>query len=134
MKNILSILFVAISIVNASAQKVNVEPSSLQTDDGYNAAFTVNIPYASLKTVEKKWTSFLKDNNAKVKSSKSEIEGKNATIKAIGPDTLQIFSKIDEGSRLWAGIPVCPQPRGEDGRHAVPAGQSAGPYLLPSHQ
>ena len=96
MKNILSILFLVISIGNATAQKVNVESSSLETNDGYNAAFAVSIPHASLKTVERKWSDFLKDNNAKVKSSKSEMNGKNAIIKNIGPDTLQIYSKIDE--------------------------------------
>lgn len=96
MKNILVVLFIAFAISDSAAQKVTVENTSMKMDDGYNSAFAVFIPHASTKTVEKKWVGFLKDNNARVKSNKDGISGQNAMINAIGPDTLQIFSKIEE--------------------------------------
>ena len=103
MKSIIWLFVVVISISNAAAQKVTVEHATMNTNDGYNSAFVVFIPHASMRTVEKKWIEFLKDHNAKVKSTRSEISGKNVTMKAIGPDTLQIFSKIDEAP---AGVSV----------------------------
>jgi hypothetical protein len=46
--------------------------------------------------MEKRWTSFLKDNNAKVRTSKGQIKGENTIIKGLGPETLQIFSRLIE--------------------------------------
>lgn len=78
------------------AQKVKIEHALEQLGQGYNSAFRVSIPHATMKTVEKKWNSFLKSNKAKVRSSKGTIKGENAIINGIGPDTLQIFSKLVE--------------------------------------
>jgi putative ATPase len=42
--------------------------------------------------------------------------------------------RADEGSGLRPGLPVCARQRGEGHQHAVPAGQSARPRLLPPDQ
>jgi len=94
MYRLIFILMLMTSVV--SAQKISIEHALEQLGEGYNSAFRVKIPHATMKSVEKKWNSFLKDNNAKVKSSKGQIRGENAVINGIGPDTLQIFSRVME--------------------------------------
>ena len=98
MKTIISILFICASVQLANAQKITVTNSSEELGNGYNSAFTVFIPHTTERDVERKWISFLKDNDAKVKSSKKGINGQNAIIKSICPDTLQVFSKITENA------------------------------------
>ena len=98
MKKIFSILFVCSSVLLANAQKITVTTSTEELGNGFNSAFTVFIPHTTVRAVERKWVDFLKDNDAKVKTSKKGINGQNAVIKAICPDTLQVFSKIDENA------------------------------------
>lgn len=78
------------------AQKVSIEQSLDQLGEGYNPTFRIKIPHATEKVMEKRWTGFLKDNNAKVRTSKGQIKGENAIIKGLGPETLQIFSRLIE--------------------------------------
>lgn len=80
----------------AIGQKISIEHSLDQLGEGYNPTFRIKIPHATEKVVEKKWTSFLKDNGARVRTSKGQIKGENAIIKGIGPDTLQVFSRLIE--------------------------------------
>ena len=98
MKTIISILIICATVQLANAQKITVTNSSEELGNGYNSAFTVFIPHTTERDVERKWVSFLKDNDAKVKSSKKGINGQNAIIKSICPDTLQVFSIIAENA------------------------------------
>lgn len=78
------------------AQKVSIEQSLDQVGEGYNPTFRIKIPHATEKVMEKRWTGFLKDNDAKVRTSKGQIKGENAVIKGIGPEILQIHSRLIE--------------------------------------
>ena len=98
MKNILTILLIYLSGLYATAQKISVTTSTEELGSGYNSAYTVFIPHSTERAVEKKWIDFLKDNDAKVKSNKHGINGQNAVIKSICPDTLQVYSKITENA------------------------------------
>ncbi len=89
---ILSVIFLSFYCV--SAQKITITAGSENLGGGNNPAFLVFIPHVNAKTVEKKWTSFLKDYHAKVKSSKDEITAQNFVLR--DKDTLQVFSRIAE--------------------------------------
>ena len=90
---ILALLFVG---QYASAQRVKIEHALEQLGDGYNSAFRISIPHATMKSVEKKWNSFIKSNDGKVRSSKGIIKGENLIINGISPDTIMLFSKLLE--------------------------------------
>jgi len=92
----LLIVLLAITHLQGYSQKVKIEHALEQLGEGYNSAFRVSIPHASMKMVEKKWNSFIKNNNGKVKSSKGGIRGENVIIHGIGPDTIQIYSRLLE--------------------------------------
>ena len=98
MKNILSILFICLTLAEANAQKITVTTSTEELGNGYNTSYTVFIPHTTERAVEKKWIDFLKDGDAKIKSSKHGINGQNAVIRSISSDTLQIYSKITENA------------------------------------
>jgi len=83
--------------ISAFAQKVSIENAIDNIGGAYNSSYRVFVPHADMKLLEKRWTRFLKDNDAKVKTPKGEINGQNAIIKGIGPDSLQIFSHLQEG-------------------------------------
>ncbi len=91
-------LFLAclLGVATAFGQKVSIEHSLDQLGEGYNPTFRVKIPHATEKQIEKKWSGFLKDNDAKVRTSKGQIKGENTVIKGLGSDTLQVFSRIIE--------------------------------------
>ena len=92
---------------SAFAQKITIENAIDNIGGGYNSSYRVFVPHADMKLLEKRWTKFLRDNNAKVKTPKNEINGQNAIINGIGPDTLQIFSHLQEaigGVQLVAAI------------------------------
>lgn len=78
----------------AVAQKVKVENAIDNLGDGYNSSYRVSVPHASEKLLTKRWTSFLDDNKAKVKTSKKVIVGHHTIIKGLGPDTMEVYSTI----------------------------------------
>lgn len=90
------ILWIVLLVTGVNAQKVSIEHALDQLGEGYNPTFRIKIPHATEKVLEKKWSGFLKDNDAKVRSSKGQIKGENAIINGLGPDTLQIFSRLSE--------------------------------------
>jgi len=78
------------------AQKVKVENNIENIGNGYNAAFKVTLPYTDLKSATKKWTTFLKDNHGKVKTSKSGIKAQNMVINGMSSDSITVYSRITE--------------------------------------
>ena len=91
-------LLVALLIVShlTFGQRVKIEHALEQLGEGYNSAFRISIPHASMKDVEKKWNGFIKSNDGKSRSSKGVIKGENMIINGISPDTIQLFSKLQE--------------------------------------
>lgn len=57
----------------------------------------VDFPKADQDLVTKRWISYLKHQGGKFKSSKGEYFLDNAEIKSISPDTLDIFSRVEDG-------------------------------------
>ncbi|MEO0312185.1 MAG: hypothetical protein RIQ89_1842 [Bacteroidota bacterium] len=63
------------------------------------ASYTVYFDTLTAKDVSKAWTGYLKDHEAKVKSSKEETLGDNAKILSLSSDTVDVFSKIKEDGK-----------------------------------
>lgn len=71
----------------------------------YNTAIRVYVPYTSEDLLVDKWVDFLKENKAKVKKSKEEINAKNVVINGLGADTMIVYStivQVDSGYQLAA--------------------------------
>ncbi|MFN5347916.1 MAG: hypothetical protein ACK44N_10685 [Bacteroidota bacterium] len=103
-KLIASILFIFISSLGFS-QVVIVDEGLEKLGGGYNTSIRVFIPYVSYELLADSWVDFLKENKAKVKKAKEEINAKNVVINGLGADTLTIFSVItavDSGFQLAA--------------------------------
>jgi hypothetical protein len=96
MKNLLVVLMMFCSL-HAFGQKVNIEEGLEALGSGYNKAYKVYIPHADVKLTTKRWSDFLKKNKAKVKTLKGGlINGQNTVINGLGPDSIQVYSKINE--------------------------------------
>ena len=94
-------------VASVSAQKIKVKQESENLGGGSNPALTVVIYETDEKTVEKEWKSFMKKYDAKVSNSGGEIFADNAMIKAISPNTLDIYAKTkkeDNGTRLYVAV------------------------------
>lgn len=63
---------------------------------GTQPALMVTIPKAQLKAVDAAWKDLLKDYKAKLKVDKGEIFADNAAIKAIGDNTVDVYSRLTE--------------------------------------
>lgn len=96
MKNLLVILMMFCS-VHVFGQKVNIEEGLEALGSGYNKSYKVFIPHADVKLATKRWSDFLKKNKAKVKTLKGGlINGQNTVVNGLGPDSIQVYSKINE--------------------------------------
>lgn len=107
MKKILAFIIAFSVSYQLNAQKISVTTAVESIGEGYNSVYRVFIPHAQLKSVEKEWNRFLKDNKAKVRGPKDAPKGENAIIRGLGNDTLQIYSKIsalDSGILLITGL------------------------------
>jgi len=105
MKKIGSFLFFLILSSFGYTQTVIVDEGLEKLGGGYNTAIRVYLPHVSFDILQDAWVDFLKDNNAKVKKSKEEVDAKNLVIGGLGGDTLTVFSKIalvDSGYQLAA--------------------------------
>ncbi|MFM2156634.1 MAG: hypothetical protein RL516_1383 [Bacteroidota bacterium] len=105
MKTITSILFFLFFSAFGFSQSVIVDEGLEKLGGGYNAAIRVYLPYAADDLLADAWVDFLKENKAKVKKSKEEINAKNVVINGLGADTLIVYSTItsvDSGLQLAA--------------------------------
>ncbi len=97
MKNsLVSFIVLLISAVSLQAQKVEIITAVENIGGGYNLAYRINIPHAEAENVMKKWIRFLKDNDGKTSTSKTEAKAKDVVIKGIGRDSLQVYSSLTE--------------------------------------
>ncbi|MFM9008373.1 MAG: hypothetical protein ACKORE_07325 [Bacteroidota bacterium] len=95
-KSLLSVFIGTFSILPALAQDVTVEPSIENLARGYNSAYRLTIPHATLADAEREWKAFLKLHNAKVKGSRGQITGEDAVLHSLGKDTMQIYSSLSQ--------------------------------------
>lgn len=95
-KSLLSVFIGTLSFLPALAQEVSVEPSIENLARGYNSAYRLTIPHASLVDAEREWKAFLKMHNARVKGSRGQVTGEDAVLHAIGKDTLQVYSALSQ--------------------------------------
>lgn len=104
------ILITALSVLalNVFAQKkIEVRESNEKIGNGNNNTLSVMIYVEDADLVEKAWKSKLKDMDAKV-STKDGIFGDDAQLKAMGPNTFDVYSRVEvvkgEGIKLIVGV------------------------------
>jgi hypothetical protein len=105
MKTIIALLFFLFFYAFGFSQSVIVDEGLEKLGDGYNTAIRVYLPYVADDLLAEAWIDFLKENKAKVKKSKEEINAKNVVINGLGADTLIVYSLItpvDSGLQLAA--------------------------------
>ena len=105
MKTIIALLFFLFFYAFGFSQSVIVDEGLEKLGDGYNTAIRVYLPYVADDLLAEAWIDFLKENKAKVKKSKEEINAKNVVINGLGADTLIVYSVItpvDSGLQLAA--------------------------------
>ncbi|HET6245635.1 MAG: hypothetical protein H0V01_00545 [Bacteroidetes bacterium] len=96
MKKAILLLVLTVFAVQLMAQKkISLSESNENIGNGKNNALIVTIYEASASDIEKEWKSIMKDFNAKV-SSKKEIFADDATIKAIGPNTVDVYARVED--------------------------------------
>lgn len=90
-----------------SQKKIEVRESNEKIGGGSHNALSVMIYVEDKDLVEKAWKSKLKDMDAKV-SSKDELFADEAKLKAMGPNTFDVYSRFEvvkgEGVRLIVGV------------------------------
>jgi hypothetical protein len=105
MKKLIALIsFVFISSFGFS-QAVIVDEGLEKLGGAYNTAIRVYLPYVNDDLLADAWVDFLKENKAKIKKSKEEINAKNVVINGLGADTLVVYSTIvpvDSGLQLSA--------------------------------
>lgn len=105
MKTLNAILFFLFVSTIGFAQSVIVDEGLEKLGGAYNTAIRVYVPYTSEDLLADKWVDFLKENKAKVKKSKEEINAKNVVINGLGADTMIVYStivQVDSGYQLAA--------------------------------
>lgn len=106
MKRIITILAMIITTASFAQKKMQVQEGSANIAGGNNNAFTILIFEADQKLVEKDWKSEMKDMGAKV-TTKKEMFGDDAKLKAIGDNTFDIYAitkSVDGGTELTVAI------------------------------
>ncbi len=93
-KNILLIFLTVFTVQLMAQKKISVSESNENIGNGKNNSLVVTIYEASTSDIEKEWKSIMKNYGAKV-SSKKEIFADDATIKAIGPNTVDIYARAE---------------------------------------
>ena len=88
MKTLTAILFFLFFSAFGFSQSVIVDEGLEKLGGGYNAAIRVYLPFVADDLLADAWVDFLKENKAKVKKSKEEINAKNVVINGLGADTI----------------------------------------------
>lgn len=105
MKTLIAILFFLSFSAFGFSQSVIVDEGLEKLGGGYNTAIRIYLPYVADDLLADAWVDFLKENKAKVKKSKEEINAKNVVINGLGADILIVYSTItpvDSGLQLAA--------------------------------
>lgn len=96
MKKLTMLLLSCLFFSNSWGQKIQVHEQSEDLGKGKNNALVVTIYGADEGDVEHEWKSLMKDYNAKkISSSKGIMFADNATIKEMGNNTIDIYSRFD---------------------------------------
>jgi len=95
MKNLYLLVLTLLSLNIYSQNKITVEETNANFDNGKHNALKVTIFEAKQKNVEKAWKSLMKSYNAKVNMKKT-IFADNATIKDMSENTIDIYATTKE--------------------------------------
>ncbi len=96
-----TILLIALGVCTfqlMGQKKVSVSESNENIGNGKNNSLIVTIYEASASDVEKEWKSVMKNYGAKV-SVKKEIFADDASIKAIGPNTVDVYARLEDNKK-----------------------------------
>lgn len=106
-KTLLSLVMGVITLSAVGQKKIEVRESNENIGGGSHNALTVMIYIEDQDYVEKQWKSKLKDMNGKV-SSKKEIFADDCSVKAMGENTFDVYSRVEivkgEGVKLIVGV------------------------------
>ncbi len=99
MKRILFLSFLLGSGLHVAAQNIEVRESNERIGDGSHNALVVNIPVNDKKAVEKAWVSKMKGMDAKKVSSKKEIFADDAKHRDMGPNTFDVYARVEQDGK-----------------------------------
>jgi hypothetical protein len=88
-----------VSVSSVFAQKIEVRHGSADLGGGENPVSIIEIENATVKDIEKKWTSYIKDHKGKVTRQGDSWFHDNAVVKSIGKDTLDMWSTVKESGK-----------------------------------
>ncbi len=78
------------------AQSDQVKYGTSMFDGGTRVSSSIEIENIDEDLVSKRWSSYLKNYDGKLKNHKGEYFLDNAKVAAISPDTLDMYSRVDE--------------------------------------
>ncbi|MDQ3191550.1 MAG: hypothetical protein M3Q58_08150 [Bacteroidota bacterium] len=94
-KNILLLILTVFTVQLMAQKKISVSESSENIGNGKNNSLIVTIYESNTSDIEKEWKSIMKSYGAKV-SSKKEIFADDATIKVLGPNTVDVYARAED--------------------------------------
>lgn len=107
MKKIFTLAFVAAMFSATAQKKIEVREDNASLNGGSRSALTVKIYVKNQDRIERAIKNKMKDFDGKTKSGK-EIFGDNCKWKAFGPNTFDMYAKIekdgDDGFKLIVGV------------------------------
>lgn len=93
-------LFLAVTSLGVSAQKIVVKEGSQKFTTGSQNALSTTIYGSSKDDVQSKWKSVLKNyKNEKIKSEKNEMFGDNIVISDFGNNPVDIYTTFEENKK-----------------------------------
>lgn len=91
-----------------SQKKIEVHDGKENIGGGSNHAFIVNMHANSKDEIEKAWRTKMKDIDGKTSSKKAEIFADDCKMKPMGPNTFDVYARIEEikneGFKLIVGV------------------------------
>ncbi len=107
MKNFILFIFLIFTSHELLSQKIAIRHDGADLGGQVNPVTIAEIPNGELKSVEKKWKSYLKKHGGKLSSDDGELFLDNGQVKAISNDTLDIFSRVaGSGATVFISIAV----------------------------
>lgn len=107
MKQLLSIAL-AFCVSAVFAQKIKVSEGNENVNGGGHNVLQVTIPNATVDFVEKSWKNQIKKMGGKYSTKKGEMVADDASIKAMGDNTFDVYSKVkkegDDAATLIVGV------------------------------
>jgi hypothetical protein len=107
-KTIVILSFLLFTTALYSQKKIEVRDGKENIGGASNHAFVVNMHAHSKEEIEKAWRSKMKDIDGKTSTKKSEIFADDCKMKSMGPNTFDVYARVeeskDQGYTLIVGV------------------------------